>query len=255
MIGLKIERYKKGKKNIYLVTIDGKEYSLYDDIIVKYSLLLKKELTKNEFTNVLKENEKMACYYEAINYLNKKMRTAKEVKQYLEKKEYQANEITNTIKELQAKKYIDETAYANAYIMDTIRFKKDGPLKIKEHLEQLGIQEPTPFIEAIERTTWSKKCLELATKKIHSNHSDSVKYKIKKTIQYLVSLGYPNDFISEAMAQIEVLNDPTIIQKEYVKIKQKLSRKYTGKELEFQVKIKLQQKGFTTEDLENLEKK
>ena len=43
---MRITKYQKSKKNTYLVTIDNNDYLLFDDIIVKYTLLLKKEIRK-----------------------------------------------------------------------------------------------------------------------------------------------------------------------------------------------------------------
>ncbi len=43
---MKILKYKKGKKNEYKILTDEKEYTLYDDIIIKHELLLKKRLRK-----------------------------------------------------------------------------------------------------------------------------------------------------------------------------------------------------------------
>ena len=45
---MKILKYKKGKRNEYQILTDEKEYTLYDDIIIKHELLLKKEITKKE---------------------------------------------------------------------------------------------------------------------------------------------------------------------------------------------------------------
>lgn len=41
---MKIEKYSKGSSNKYKVTIDGEDYTLYDDVIIKFGLLLKKKL-------------------------------------------------------------------------------------------------------------------------------------------------------------------------------------------------------------------
>ena len=77
-----IIKYQKDKKNTYLVTIDDNSYSLYDDIIIKFSLLLKKEISKKELMEILKANEELKCYYKALNYISRKMRTKKELEKY-----------------------------------------------------------------------------------------------------------------------------------------------------------------------------
>ena len=40
---MKILKYKKGKRNEYQIITDKGEYVLFDDMIIKYELLLKKE--------------------------------------------------------------------------------------------------------------------------------------------------------------------------------------------------------------------
>ena len=44
---MKILKYKKGKRNEYQIITDKGEYVLFDDMIIKYELLLKKELKEN----------------------------------------------------------------------------------------------------------------------------------------------------------------------------------------------------------------
>ncbi len=51
---MKILKYKKGKGNEYKIYTDKGEYRLYDDIIIKHELLLKKEINDKEFNSILK---------------------------------------------------------------------------------------------------------------------------------------------------------------------------------------------------------
>ena len=50
---MKIMKYKKDKLNTYIVTIDMKDYVLYDDIIVKYELLSKNYVCPSSKTIML----------------------------------------------------------------------------------------------------------------------------------------------------------------------------------------------------------
>ncbi len=49
---MKILKYKKIRNNEYKIITDEGEYSLYDDVIVKYELLLKKEISKVDFKKI-----------------------------------------------------------------------------------------------------------------------------------------------------------------------------------------------------------
>ena len=83
---MKILKYKKGKKNEYKILTDEGEYILYDDIIVKHELLLKKEISKKEWDNIIKENNLLKAYYEGLKAIGVKLRTAKELKSLLSRK-------------------------------------------------------------------------------------------------------------------------------------------------------------------------
>ena len=73
-------RNQKLKNNKYEVLIDETKVVLYDDIIVKYSLLLNKEISKNELDKIVEENNKLDSYYKALKYISVKLRTKKEIK-------------------------------------------------------------------------------------------------------------------------------------------------------------------------------
>ena len=49
---MKIIKYTKMKSNKYKVKIDDIEVKLYDDVIVKYQLLRKKEITDEEINGI-----------------------------------------------------------------------------------------------------------------------------------------------------------------------------------------------------------
>lgn len=77
----------------------------------------------------------------------------------------------------------------------------------------------------------------------------------KKLTQYLYQKGYDLPMIQTIIDQFEIPTNPNQIQKEYQKLKLKLAKKYDGSALEYQIKLKLYQKGFTKEEIEMIEKK
>ena len=97
---MKILKYKKGRKNEYKILTDEKEYILYDDIIIKHELLLKKEINPQEWDLILKENNLLKAYYEGLKAINTKLRTEKELKAILTKKDYQTKEIAYALDRL-----------------------------------------------------------------------------------------------------------------------------------------------------------
>lgn len=71
---------------------------------------------------------------------------------------------------------------------------------------------------------------------------------LKRKIQaYLLNLGYSNTYINQALNGKKLV-DEDISKQEYQKLYNKLSKKYSGRELEYKIKQKMYQKGFTNFD-------
>ena len=136
---MKIKKYKKDKNNKYKVLIDDEEITLYDDIIIKYNLLMKSEIDVSIYNEMIKENSLLFGYYEAIKCITKKMRSKKEIEEYLIKKGLNSKEIKETIKKLEDNKFINEDIYLKAYINDQINLTNNGINKIKKNLLKLGL--------------------------------------------------------------------------------------------------------------------
>ena len=69
-----------------------------------------------------------------------------------------------------------------------------------------------------------------------------------KIINDLINNGYSYDVITKVISNYEFDNDSIIAKREYDKLYKRLSRKYSGKELEYKIKEKLYQKGLSYED-------
>ena len=74
----------------------------------------------------------------------------------------------------------------------------------------------------------------------------------QKTIIDMTNLGYDKEMIIEIIDENKCSNS-NIINNEYKKIYTKFSKKYEGIELERLIKNKLIQKGFSSEEIENIE--
>ena len=137
---MKIEKYKHLGNSKYKVTIDKDDYIVYEDIILKYSILGKENITKKDLENFLKDNEFYEAYYKSLGYINIKLRCKKEINKYLNK-DYSQKVIDKVIERLTKEGYINENIYTDAYITDQINLKITGPVKIENDLLKLGIDK------------------------------------------------------------------------------------------------------------------
>ena len=82
---MKLLKYQKLKLNEYKIITDKDEYKLYDDIIIKYELLLKKEIGEEEIKKIVEENNSLKAYYTALRLISVRLRTDRELNVLLKK--------------------------------------------------------------------------------------------------------------------------------------------------------------------------
>ena len=245
---MKILKYEKKKNGMYQVFFDnGNDIDISEEIILKYGLLLKKEADNKLIDKMLEENKIYIGYNLAIKYISTKMRSKKEIREHLAKKEIDKDSINEIINILIKNKYIDDDSYAKAFVNDKVLLTNDGPFKIKSKLIELGINDNTidKALEMFDVDSQKEKIEKIAKKMVSTNRNKSASILRNKIILYLVNLGYERAVINSVLSTIEIKNDKDIQKKEYEKIYNKLSRKYSGSDLEFRVRQKMYALGFT----------
>lgn len=243
---LKIEKFIKQKDGNYKLKLENSnELIVHEDLILKYELLLTKNINEEIMEQLREEQKNYDVYNVALKYIKVKIRSKKEIKVYLEKKGYSSDQIDYAISLLEKQGYLNNELFAKAFIHDKIHLSNDGPLKIIIELEKNDIIEDIItknmdiFTEELERERIEK----LVKKQLKLNKNKSNQLLKKKIELNLINLGYHKSLINEILSDIKV-DDSSIYQKEYEKLEKKLSRKYQGKELELKIKQKLYQKGF-----------
>lgn len=223
---MKILKYQKLKKNEYKIITDEKVLNLYDDIIIKYELLLKKEITKKELEKIEKENNLLKAYYDALKEINKKMRTEKELEAILKKKDYKTSEIEYALKKLIDNGYINHKVYIEAYIHDMLALYLIGEEKIKSNLINLGLAEKEikPFLEKIDKEVYQDKIKKYVDKKLKTNKKSINEFK-RKTLLELINRGFSKVDILSYLDSLDIKED----REELVKIVNKLYKKYIVK--------------------------
>lgn len=242
---MKIDKYKYKRNGEYEVFIGNNKYIIYEDIIIKNNLLSKKEITDKELNKYLEDNKYYEAYYKCIKYINTKLRTQKEIRDYLQKNEFDSNLIKDVIKKLKDDKYLDDDIYSKAYIHDQIILKMIGPYKIKKDLLKLGINADVinSNLNVYTKEIEFEKLNRLIPKQINSNKNKSSYVLKNKVLNDMINKGFTKEYI-EYVLENQSFDDSEIYKKEYDKLCNKLSKKYSGNQLEYKIKEKLYQKGF-----------
>lgn len=248
---MKIVKYKKMSKGRYKIFFDNNsELVLYEDVILKNNLLREKNITLELLEKVMNENIFYEVYDLSLSYIEIKMRTLKELREYLLKKNFDINVIDNVLDRLVNEGYLDEKKYIDAYVNDKVNLTTWGPYKIKKNLEMLELDENLieDKISSISDNVWKNKLEKIVNRKIKSMNNKSLSMIKNKLRLDMFNLGYDNSLIEEVLNNI-YSNDESSIKKEYSKALNKYSKKYSDEKLIYEVKSYLYRKGYKTEDI------
>lgn len=240
---MKIIKYKKLPGNKYKITLDNNDVILYENIIIKNMILLKKDIKEDELKQYLNENIFYEAYYKALNYIKFRMRSTNEIEKYLAK-EFNKDLIEKIILNLTKEGYLNDDYFTKCYINDSINLKNIGPNKIIHELEKLGIDKSIidKNIKVFTSSKEEEKIKKIIDKKVKTNKNKSV-YNLKNNIKLnLINQGFNVEIIDKNINNIN-FDETSIYEKEYNKLYNKLSKKYTSYELEQKIKQKLYQKG------------
>ena len=248
---MKIEKYKKTTKGRYKIYLDdGRELLLYEDAILKFELLLKKEILEKDIMEVELYNQECDVYHVGLESINNRFKSVYDLKETLLKKEYPFELVEKAIDKLLAQGYLNDRSFAKSFINNKIITTNNGPYKIRrehgEHRVDSNIIEDE--IVVFDEETQLEKIRKVANRLYNSNRNRGGSVLKKKIVNDLVNLGYDTLTISKVIDEFDFTNDKDIAKKEYEKLYKKLSRKYEGKELEYKIKEKLYQKGLYYED-------
>lgn len=245
---MEIKKFKKLKDNKYKVILDNDlEITLYDDVIVEYNLLSNKVMDEKKLTEITSRNDSLDSYYKSLRYLNTKLRSKLELEKYLSKT-FDKGIVKSTLEKLEKEGYLNEEVYISAYVNDQINLTLNGYHKIYKDLKNLGLTEELILkkLDTIPNDVWQEKIEKIVTKKLRGNHTSSSAHFKKKLNNDLYNSGYSHDLITEMLSKLELEDDIEIVTKEGNKLLKKYSKKYESEKLDYTVRIKLLQKGFSS---------
>ncbi len=244
---MQVKKYKKVRDGKYKVLFsNGKELVLYEEVILKYDLLLKKDINHADILEIIAYNHECDTYYVALKYLKVRFRSSKEVFDMLKKKEYPIELIQKTLDKLERQGYINDLNYAHSFLHDQLITTSRGPNKIIYELKKKGISREIilDVMSSYTNEIEIEKITKIVTRMIKSNRSKSNLLLKKKMEQDLLYQGFHKENIYSVISNSSFCNEEDLYEREYEKLKRKLEKKYSEDILEFKIKQQLYQKGF-----------
>ena len=197
-----------------------------------------------------KENQQYEVYYAAVDSVNKRFKSIYELQEVLKKKQYSKELIDIAVDKLLQQGYLNDRSFAKSYINNQIITTNKGPYKIKRELLDRKVDEDIVNDELINYTQEEQliKIEKIVDRMLKSNHTRGGVILKQKVINQLKNLGYDSDLIMKIISEKDFSNNESIRKQEYEKLKKRLSRKYSGSDLEKKINERLYQKGLYYEE-------
>lgn len=247
---MKILKYKKMSGDKYKISLDNNtDIILYEDVILKFELLLTKNIDDSILGDALKYNQECDVYNVALNCLKRGQKCINDLRLFLLKKEYPSDLVEKVIDKLIFQGYLNDNFFVNCYVNYYLNNSNKGPFKIERELLDKKI-DSTLIDSALELFTndiQKEKISKIIEKGIKSNHSRGGVVLKQKIYNDLKMLGYDISIINSVISNYSFDNNE-LLKKEYDKLYKKYSRKYSGDELKKIINLKMYQKGFKCND-------
>lgn len=199
-----VTKYEKKSNGLYKVYIDDDNYIISEEVILKYKLLYKKEISEEDLNNILEETNYYDIYNKCVKYISYRIRSKYELRNYLTKFKLDYSTIENIINKLEENNLINDEAFVKAFINDKINFTTSGPYKIKLELLKHNIDKYLidKYLDNIDKDLIYNKISKIVEKNLkNKKYPKSVlKNKIYKT---LINNGYYNDDIMYILNKYE----------------------------------------------------
>lgn len=193
---MKIVKYvKKGNGNYEMLLDSGKKYSLSENLILRYSLLYKKEIDDNLLLKLLEENKKYDIYNKCLKYIAVRLRSVNEIRLFMRRLGVEDEEGEKVILRLIENKMLDDRIFAKAFVKDKLAFTTMGPYRIQKELELHNIDKSiiNECIYEIDDVFLEEKINRQINKLMKSNRNKkNLRDRIYKN---LLSLGYSSELI------------------------------------------------------------
>lgn len=190
----------KFERGVYhLFTDEGHDFTIEEDTLVKFGFYKGMEIERDLFSEIMREDEISKGKKLVLPFL-KRRRTINEVMEYLRKRDISSEVSEEIIPWLEEFGFLDDSSYADAFIHDKIKLKKDGPRKIEFLAKEKGLSASLieEKLAQIDKETWRESAHALLLKKFKKNTWKTLEEKYKME-RYLMGKGYDLSTIKEVL--------------------------------------------------------
>lgn len=199
----KIEVQKNHKDRVNIFVDDEYYVSMFLDTAVKYGIKKDVEIDEDELKRYLVESEQNIAFNKAFKYMDTALKTSKQMRDYLKRKGYDNVIVDNVIAKLKEYNYINDKAFAEAYV--SAYKTKYGKSMLKNKLIQKGVSKDI-VDELLEEFESKEDVIDKLLKKKLGNKVLDNDLKVK-CVRFLASRGFGFDEINSAIRRVKNTED------------------------------------------------
>ncbi|MBR2828158.1 MAG: RecX family transcriptional regulator, partial [Bacilli bacterium] len=210
---MKIEKYKKMSKGRYQLLLDnGEKLVLYEEVILKFELLLKKEIDVNTMIEVDKLNQEWDVYYQGLNSLRVRYKSIYELELFLLKKEYPQDLVDKSIHKLMEQGYLNDRSFTKGYIHNKMVTSNSGPNKIEKELldKKIDLSIISEEMKVFTREEQEIKVKKIIEKEIRSNRNRGGIVLKNKIYHDLIQYGYDSSISTSILSSYTFDTDSSL---------------------------------------------
>lgn len=201
---MKIDKYERIGVGKYRIFLDnGEIIDTYDEVILRYDLLLKKEISPSIYSKIVRDTKLQEYYHLCDKYISYRIRSVKEIEDYLKKKNVSLEDIEEVVDALKRDQLLDDDHFAECFIKDKLSFTTMGNYKIINELQKQHISSDIidKYSYLMDDDVMLSRIERLVNKKMLATGNLSG-YKLRdKIYRYLIGQGYSSSLV------VTVLNE------------------------------------------------
>lgn len=147
----KIRRPRPRVDRLRLVLDDGAELDLAEELILEAGLREGEAVDRALLVELEARDEVFRARDAALNLLAHRARSTRELERRLARKGFSEDAVQRTIAAMEERGYLDDAAFAAAFVRDRLRLRPRGRRRLNAELRAKGVP-PGTAEEAVERT-------------------------------------------------------------------------------------------------------
>ena len=190
------------------VYLDGAfAFGLHRDVVIGEGLGKGQTLDVEAQERLIRLDQGYRAYARALRYLGHRARTVEEVRRKLAGAGYPDAVVEDVVERLRRDRYLDDEAFAEAYVRARVRNRGYGPRRLRAELRRKGV--PGPLVESVMETFEAEtNTLAIARSQAERRWAQLAREpdprkRRKKLNDYLLRRGFDYDTVRQVVEEME----------------------------------------------------